>query len=78
VTRFPHDPVLRARLLARAQASEELIRRIARLKLRVQVCIRHDRDTDSYKAALSACLDDVNDIVRAAAELLSLEPHAEP
>ncbi len=56
-------------------ATENAIRRealllgVARLKLRVEVCLRRDRTSDEYRDALASCLDDVDEIVRAVSAL---------
>jgi hypothetical protein len=60
----------------RMHENEQLILCIARLKLRLQACLRVDRDNESYKATLARCLDDVGDIVRAASDLSSFRPRA--
>jgi len=48
---------------------EALLLGVARLKLRVEVCLRRDRTSDEYREVLASCLDDVDDIVRAASAL---------
>ena len=48
------------------RSTEALMVCIARLKLRLEVGLRRDRDVAAYKAMLASCLDDVDDIVQAA------------
>jgi hypothetical protein len=47
------------------RVNEELLRSLARLKLRLEVCLRRDRDAIEYRRTLLACLADVDTIVRA-------------
>jgi hypothetical protein len=48
------------------RASEDLMRHVARLKLRLQACLRQERGAQVYEATLVRCLDDVRKIVQAA------------
>ncbi|WP_394826335.1 hypothetical protein [Pendulispora albinea] len=48
------------------ERGEALLHALARLKLRLEVCLRKERSLLAYRAALVRCLDDVDDIVHAA------------
>jgi hypothetical protein len=54
-----------------ARGGEELLRALTRLKLRIEVCLRRERDRDEYKAAMARCLDDVDQVVRAASMVVA-------
>jgi len=47
------------------RAAEELVRTIARLKLRLEVCLRRERGAGEYRNTIVECLADVDDIARA-------------
>jgi hypothetical protein len=50
---------------------EAMIRSLARLKLRLEVCLRRDRTSDEYRGTLASCLGDVDSIARLASDLHS-------
>ena len=44
------------------RASEQLLRVVARLKLRLEVCLRRERVAGEYRDVLAQCLADVEDV----------------
>jgi hypothetical protein len=49
------------------RSREEMLRTLARLKLRLEVCLRRERDAHEYREALASSLADVEAIAHAAA-----------
>jgi hypothetical protein len=53
------------------RTGEELLRALARLKLRLEVCLREERDATAYRRTLVASLADIDAIVRASSALVA-------